>query len=487
MTLYLDVSAKRIQSYLARTPTLRGRRGASALLDHDRILDWTKPAWEAHGVENATGKRTDGQLSVQLAPTTTAVVADDIARDVAVLLHRLAPAAEWEVQLRSGSDYRDALEAGAAARRAGRDRIGAGSSGVIALPTPPADVPMVRFCQACGLAPAVVAAARIDPGDATGVAICADCAQRYLEGGHRTDRRQWSRTVDPKWAEVLRPGGLAAERALRLGVEEAIGRPIGVVDGFGELAAVGGPDANHLATVFVDGNRFGDLFASLKQTRVNLGELSEDLAAAVNAALVDATVAVTRDGDKYLPVVPHLVGGDDLLASVTADRAWEFVTRLLVGYGERTAALARTYGEKAKVAIAAPTASAGIVFAHAKRPFADSVELAESALRRAKSAHKAERAAVCWIDVTADGPDLSDGRCAPSLEDLLGRRAMIDAVCRLPAAGRARLAAVAQDDVAVAALARRLGRADLTAPFLLPNPVMTLADALTIERHWPWR
>lgn len=44
MTVYLDIGAKRIQAYLARTPRLRGRRDASALLEHDRMHEWTKDA-----------------------------------------------------------------------------------------------------------------------------------------------------------------------------------------------------------------------------------------------------------------------------------------------------------------------------------------------------------------------------------------------------------------------------------------------------------
>lgn len=65
MTVYLDISAKRIQAYLARTPRLRGRRGASALLEYERLHEWTKDVWSGHAQINEDGKQTDGVLSLR--------------------------------------------------------------------------------------------------------------------------------------------------------------------------------------------------------------------------------------------------------------------------------------------------------------------------------------------------------------------------------------------------------------------------------------
>jgi hypothetical protein len=165
-------------------------------------------------------------------------------------------------------------------------------------------VPVVRFCETCGLDSAV-RTAQVEPAEPDGEkeikSLCADCSRRFLEGGYRTDTRNWTADEARKrWQDTIAPGGLAAERDLRIGVEKTKGRSAGtlrVARDFGDLAALGSGDANHLCTVFVDGNRFGDLFAALKDAEVSLRELSADLNKAVRGALVTATAEVTREDD----------------------------------------------------------------------------------------------------------------------------------------------------------------------------------------------
>lgn len=494
MTVYLDIGAKRIQAYLARTPRLRGRRGASALLEHEMLHDWTEDAWATHAQVNEEGKQTDGVLSLRFTdPHVDDRIVDDVVTETATLLQRLAPGAEWDVHIRQADSYREALRDGAAAERAGHDLLPGGVARYRPLPTAPSEVPVVRFCETCGLDSAVCTGP-VDPGETNNdKALCADCTRRFLEGGHRRDTRNWTADERRKrWQEKIAPGGLAAERDLRIDVAQLTGRATGtlrVARDFSDLAALGSGDANHLCTVFVDGNRFGDLFAALKDADVSLRQLSTALNTAVRGALAVATAKVTREDDACLPVVPHLVGGDDLLASVTADRAWDFVVAFLDDYHRRTAALADEYQQHAGTRVSAPTASAGLVLAHATYPFANCLDLAETALRRAKSWHKALAPAVCWVDVTEDGPELPPARSAPRLSTLAEHRAEIDGLCTIPPSGRAQLANAAQDsdDTAVPALAHRLGRVNLIRPFLQSPPPMPLIDALILGRWWQCR
>ena len=489
MTVYLDVGAKRIQAYLARTPRLRGRRGASALLDHDRINTWTQPAWADHATINPEGKRTDGLLSLRFHDGVADHAVETVITDVGGRLQQLAPGAEWDVHIRRGATHREALQAGTAAERAGVDLLPGALIAYRPLPAAAAEVPVVRFCDTCGLDSAVVETRRIDPDARDPQAICADCSRRFLEGGFRTDERNWSTAeARAEWQRRIAPGGLGPERKLRAGVAQRLGRSIGVVEDFDDLARLGSGDANHLCTVFVDGNRFGDLLAALKDTDIELSRLSENLAGAVESALVDATSAATVERDKQVCVVPHLVGGDDLLASVTAERAWDFVLDLLDAYHARTTELALHYSAETGRDIPTPTASAGLVFTHFSRPFADSLELAEEALRRAKAQHKGRTPAICWLDVTADGPQLPLARPAPTVDVLIQRRAVLDGLCAVPPSGRAALArALPEGEVAVAALAHRLGRIDAVRPFLLPSAPLPLADALLLGRWWECR
>ncbi len=409
MTVYLDIGAKRIQAYLARTPRLRGRRGASALLEYERLHDWTHDAWALHARVNEEGKQTDGVLSLRFTdPAVDDPTIDAVVAETSALLQRLAPGAEWDVHVRHAESYRQALRDGAAAERAGQDLLPDGPMRYRPLPTAPSEVPVVRFCETCGLDSAVCTG-RVEPGEKdSDKPLCADCSRRFLEGGHRRDTRNWTAEEKRKyWQKKIAPGGLAAERKLLTGVERTKERNAGtlrVARDFTDLAAVGSGDANHLCTVFVDGNRFGDLFAALKDAEVSLRDLSGDLNKAVRDALEVATADVTSEKDTCLPVVPHLAGGDDLLASVTADRAWDFVVAFLDDYHRRTAVLAADYQQRAGAPVPAPTASAGLVFAHATYPFAECLDLAETALRRAKSQHQARTPAVCWVDVTEGRP-----------------------------------------------------------------------------------
>lgn len=115
MTVYLDIGAKRIQAYLARTPRLRGRRGASALLEYKMLHGWTKGAWSQHAEVNDEGKQTDGVLSLRFtAPEADDRTVEAVVTETATLLQRLAPGAEWDVHVRYADSYRQALRDGAA-------------------------------------------------------------------------------------------------------------------------------------------------------------------------------------------------------------------------------------------------------------------------------------------------------------------------------------------------------------------------------------
>ncbi|MGH3871375.1 MAG: Cas10/Cmr2 second palm domain-containing protein [Pseudonocardiaceae bacterium] len=496
MTVYLDISAKRIQAYLARTPRLRGRRGASALLEYEMLHGWTEGAWSRHAQVNDEGKKIDGVLSLRFTdPGVDDLTVDAVMTETATLLQRLAPGAEWDVHVRHGDGYRQALRDGAAAERAGQHLLPGGSTRYLPLPAAPNEVPVVRYCETCGLDSAV-RMGQVESADAGGdkkeKALCADCSRRFLEGGYRTDPHNWDE-ARKRWQKKIAPDGLDAERKLRVGVEQVKDMKAGalkVVENFDDLATLGSGDANHLCTVFIDGNRFGALFTALKDADVSLRKLSTDLSEAVRDALIVATADVTGETDTYLPVIPHLIRGDDLLASVTADRAWDFIVTFLDDYHRRTAVLAAGYRQRTDTKIPDPTASAGLVFAHYKYPFANCLDLAETALRRAKSQHNALEPAVCWVDVTEDGPELLSSRSAPGLKTLADHRATLDGLWKkIPPSGRAQLARTARngDDTAVAALAHRLDHISLIRPFQLPEPPMPLVDALVLGRWWQCR
>lgn len=483
MSVYLDIGAKHIQAYLARTPRLKARRGASALLDHELLRESTKIAWRKHAVVNTEGKCTDGVLSLVFTdPQVPDAEVDTVVAEIVVRLNRVAPGAQWELRISRVPAYPDADRAAADAEARGLALLSHGEHRVIPVPPAPAEVPVVRFCECCGVDPAVrrkVLEAGTDP-----VPLCADCTRRLFEGGNRTDDHNWAQPdAERQWAQRIRPGGLRAEHDLMTAVTARTGTELGLVEEFHQLAALGRGDANHLCTVSVDGNRFGELLATLKDIGVSPYKLSKALTKAVGQAVVEATVRVLHDRDTALPVVPHLIGGDDLLVSVTADRAWDFVIAFLDCYHARTRELVAEYGHPDLQ----PTASAGLVFAHTAFPFATAVDLAEQALRHAKAQHRAARPALCWVDVTEDGPVLPPHRGAPALHELAAHRADLDRLLKLPPAGQAELGRVAHDPERTLALAYRLGYEPIIRPFDQPSSFLSIADALVLGRWWKCR
>jgi hypothetical protein len=471
VTLFVDIGAKRIQTYLARTPSLKGRRGASALLDHDALLGVLQPDLTGTAQVNPEGKRTDGVVSLMLPDDLPAAAA--LADRAVSRLRAHAPAAEWEIHLAEGATYRDALKARSRAERLGHVRWQAELTGpgTLAVPAPVAEVPVVRLCSECGLDPAEHRTVDIDGQDAY---HCADCARRLAVAG----TRQTTPAEEGLLAEI-------SSRRPRLAGQ----RPVQTFEQLAQLGAEAGR-RNHLCTVFVDGNRFGELFATLEDPNIDLQTLSRAMASAMREALVEATAAVTAPDADRMPVIVHLLGGDDLLASVVADLGWRFTTTLLEEYEKRVAAAMTALG-----ATATPTASAGVVFAHYKFPLATAVELAEQALRAAKDHFCATRSAVHWADVTVDGPVTDADRRPFSLADLTALRTPLDALAALPPSGRKRFeelharargrapAGVYLNDL-IRGQAARLGVLDAVTPFLAPGAPASLADALRILRWW---
>jgi hypothetical protein len=481
VTLFVDVGAKRIQAYLARTPSLKGRRGGSALLDRDELLAATEPAYANVAEINPEGKETDGVLSFRLHGGIEA--AQDLVSRLVARLRAYAPAAEWEVHVSTGASYRDALEARQRAERCGQMRWQTELSDLGALPVaaPLGEVPVLRLCSECGLDQAERPAGS-DTGSEPSVDLdgqpvhhCPDCARRFAVAGHRESA--------PAENGILQ--AVARRRPRLAGASH--------VTTFEQLAKLGaeGKGRNHLCTVFVDGNRFGPLFSALKESGTDLRTLSRSLATAMREALIEAAVEVTADDADQLPVITHLLGGDDLLVSVVADQGWRLTTTLLREYERRVAREVEKLG-----AGTAPTASAGIVVAHCTFPLATSVDLAEKALRAAKNHFTADRSAVQWVDVTVDGPIVDPYRRPLSLADLDARSDALHTLADLPAAGRKRLAELyardPRDDPDAAVYRRdlirtqaaRLGVLDAVIPFLAPDTPVGLPDALRILRWW---
>ncbi|MBO3752842.1 hypothetical protein J5X84_42910 [Streptosporangiaceae bacterium NEAU-GS5] len=443
MPTYLDVGVVRIQGYIARTPDLRLRRGASWMLSHQTssaaVREWIK---RHPGVRlNEDAGEADGVVCL-IVPEGHE---EHIATALLVHLRDRLPGAELRAGWAAAPTYPEARQTM--------------PHFLDALP-PVRDFPLAYPCQGCWEDP------RID-GE-----MCADCSARQHAGGYRTG--------------ADRHDALGTEREILETVNALTGRELEAVSGFNELAGLGQARGNHLATIAFDGNGLGAFFAAL-DGRFKKG-ISRAISTATRETLTRTTAdLVTRD-DTMLPVVPHVIGGDDIVVTVVADRAWALARGFLMQFGVQMAAVGAELGIPASVPL--PTMSAGVVLGHAKFPYARAVQLAEETLRRAKRETKGAQAALAWLDVTEDGEQAPKWRRAFTLTELEHLAGPLGVLTRMGKSGRQMLSRQldhpSEEETRAAALvwARRNGHSAIRVP-LEELPVSDVRNLLSIARWWP--
>lgn len=435
--VYLDVGAVRIQTYLARTRRLWGRRGASAILaaqcEPGRVARLCAELSQRFGTvvqPNPQAPAVDGVISVTVADPDRVYPA---AEAIAAQLSDVLPGVQLAARAAPGATY---LEAYAEARR--REPV---------LQWLPAQLeyPPTRLCQECGQDAAVSTVRVVDDH----LDVCPDCYARrtWQENG-------WPQRHGPtRYPAVVRPldpsrvGTFTVEARLKdeLGADTAVGD-------FGQLAGLARHGhGNHLATIAADGNSMGRFFARARAVLADraargqdaerevrlLRTLSGEVAAATREALTLATAEVYEPAEeRRLPVIPHILGGDDVLVSVTADQAWAFVRRLLAAFdGTREsagAAATRLAAAAGELGLEPPTLSAGVVISHASLPFGQQVALSAALLEQAKAAVDGNGYSVAWLDATADGTQPVAGRRPLTAAQLSQWAAGLDALAALP-------------------------------------------------------
>ena len=450
MALYLDVTATRIQQYVARWPPLRGRRGASALLSHTmaNIADDVGDV-----ATNEEAGRIDGKLSLIV----TSGHPERVARRLVALLAQELPAAEFEIRWSEADHY---IEAYAAMHDE--------PVPMMASPPPP-NAPLARKCGGCGDAVAVRREKVIDKTPL----LCADCSTRNIDRWHYLLPRDDGPATRDK------------ELAIAVGSES-------FAENFKQLAGLGpsGEKLNHLCTVYADGNSMGSFFAAAIRAGHRLSTLSHEVTEATTAALTDATRAVTDTMEpgkaQTLAVIPHIVGGDDVLATMPAHYGWPFVRIFLKTFETRTAIASTSNGD---TAAPTPTCSAGVVFAHEKHPFSQTLEVADDLLRTAKRRHLGQRSSVMWLDLTRSAT-VPNHRSCPTVQELQSLAPALENVAALPKSTRSGLGRAVESAVdarhersAITRIADRHGIRATIQPFLA-GP-LTLSDALDLA-HW-WR
>jgi hypothetical protein len=296
-----------------------------------------------------------------------------------------------------------------------------------------------------------------------------------------------------KTAADAEPDALGTERAILDAVNQQTGLSLRPVRDMNDLARLGSEDGNrnHVATVALDGNGMGGFFAALA-SGADTGlkqQVSPAISAATRAALAGAAASIVRDDDEWVPVVPHILGGDDVVVSVTADRAWAFTRAFQAGFSDALTEAAARLSFPDDIIRQLPTMSAGLVFANSSFPYARAVRLAEDALRQAKKDTAGALPAIAWLDVTVDGEQPPSWRRTLT-RDILGRHeAGLAALAGISRTGRQvltrLLGAPTEEEARAAGLmwARRNGEAEVT-HMLNQLTITDLRNRVGLTRWW---
>ncbi len=444
MPHYVDIAAVRIQTWLARTPNLRGRRGASALLSESTDAAAVTRVLPSGCSVNKEAGDVDGVVSLVADSAESARTGS---RDVARHLRAAMPALEIvETVVVEADDYVSAYPEMHAAVAATWQPVAPEISW--ALP-----------CAYCGHDPAT--RTRDLSPDRRKQPVCLDCEGRLDRAG---------------FSSASTPGLVPRDHARVLGwLDETGGMPVSFPPDFQALSGLD-RGSTHVATVFCDGNRVGTLFEELSSSsQVSKRDLVTGIDGATTAALATAIRQISHGGDVSLPISVHLVGGDDLLVSVPAQRGWQFAVAYLAAFENALSSWRSGLGSLS--GSPSPTASAGLIFHHHAYPFSMVVETAERALKAAKVTFSGQQAAIAWADITSDVVAIHGPQ---SLAWFDAHSGDLEGLAGMPGSQRARLARLRTSDVPDQL--RRLGLR--SAQRLFQEGPDALADGLSIVK---WR
>jgi|GEM_PF-749266 len=499
MTYFAAVAAVRIQTWLARTPSLRFVRGASRVLSSTTRNHGDETTEDRPVSMPALKERAGFPSSVDVDQETAEVAGVCVLRSDSVedldeavdrlldYLQRQLPGVEWTAWRAAAPSYVNARQ-----QVRGSDRETAGIKHWPHRLPLSLDLPFMQPCGRCSHEMATRAVR--DPDDAANrLLIGPDCYARHDAG---VDRQF------DDFDQLVRQ----CARGVTRGRRDA---------------------ANHLATICADGNRMGEFFD--KVAELDNAELQTKLSNAVTCSIEQATkeaACCSPESQRHVAIT-HFAGGDDVFASVAANFAWQYVETLgrrfeeefrkhvedaFAGAGDEPAGHPKPDAESkpdadspwAAVRTAAEDVSLGIgmAFAHYKHPIAACREAALAAEKHAKRNSRGEYSAVAWVDLTVESLGGAGGDRLPEdrlvdVNQLTKDLAAPDPVLTMPSSARNRLVALlrprqeekaAQIAEGVLAWAERVGRGDELPTDLRQDPdtaVKKLRLTADRARWWP--
>jgi hypothetical protein len=374
MTFLLAAEADRIQDLIFRSSRLREVVGGSQLLSNF-CEDVPELLQGKLGIEGMTPV-TRGGGSFRLTFGTAedahrfgAALAEAYSRATGATLTVAGPV---EVADDTKEEWRAANDAvGRQLRRAKQEGV----------PVASAHLPFIAYCESCGVGLAEAHGAR--PGEMQGRYLCASCRAK---AGERTEKGP-SEFLGPFYDAVKTAWGKGAPSQVKWSLD---------------ADAVGAYDPRgYVAYIVADGDSMGQVFRMCD--RQQAAALSKEMEKALRETLAEPTgyfmCKTAKRGDTRVPVLPLIMGGDDLFALVPAPYALDIARRLCRRFQQRMTHFVREQeiedhespGGKLEI-----TMTAVVVLCKANYPYYLAHDIGERRLSEAKRVVKA-LAASDWM------------------------------------------------------------------------------------------
>lgn len=365
MRYLLAAEADKIQDFIFRSSRLREVVGASQLLS--RFCEQGVPLLSR---EYDDYSETDilvndgGSFRIAFAGPKAREQAVRFGSDLAEL-YRLSVGGTLSVAepVELNADFRAANEeAGKALRRAKNHRQGA-----IAEP----HMSYVAFCASCGVALAE-RHGRLsgEPSSVRSRYLCQDCQAKARE----RDRKPPA--ILDRFFEAY---------CCAAGIDPGSAPDPDWPEDADDVAAFDLRQRNYVAYLIADGNNMGRLFGECDEGQIQA--LSSGLPHALHESLAEPAAAfrkVVPGKGAMVPVLPLILGGDDLFALIPAPYALDFACRFCLAYEQELGRLVQGLDPN----MSRPTLAAAVVICKSKYPYALAHRRAEDLLADAKRQSK---------------------------------------------------------------------------------------------------
>lgn len=235
-------------------------------------------------------------------------------------------------------------------------------------------MPYMAFCASCGVGLAIAYTTYHKSENKQ--YLCASCLNKSAERKGHERAEELGPFLGAIYQEVIEDTGCLAQASWP-GKEERNGRS--KKDPTEDIADY--DPRRYVAYLLSDGNAMGEVFGMCNDSEMH--ELSKGLTQAMRRALAIPTKKIIGNkssDDLFIPVLPLILGGDDLFALIPAPWALDFAQSFCEVYEEEMGKLV----ERLKLDVPKPTVSAAVVICKSKHPYKLAHEAGEARLRDAK-------------------------------------------------------------------------------------------------------